>query len=353
MRTDLLALLACPQCRGDLTLFTLGSTDTEQVESGSLQCASCDMSYEIIRGIPRFEPEEIAGEIAAHFSQEFSALAERDRDMDPPDVLRYFFYSRSGIAPDIYEAVPGDPYRTSLPPGTENFQPTVRYLKDKVCLDAGCGPGRFTRVAAQEGAARVVGLELGHHVERAARRCKDLTNVDFVQGSVLRPPFKRECFHYIYSLGVLHHTPDPSRSFNELSRLLARGGGLSVWVYPKQYWGGPVREPVSKLIHAALSRIGPRNAFRVCKWVLLPVGRVQRFLARRRWTKLLASPLFILNIPRHPDDDVMLATIFDYFASPLISTHSYEEVRGWFERNGLGSLRQIPIPVGYFGQRDA
>src|SRR3954451_16468177 len=82
-------------------------------------------------------------------------------------------------------------------------------LDDAVVLDAGCGMGRYLRIAAESRARLIVGLD----VSQAVRAARDLTagrsNVAVVQGDLLRPPFAPRSFDSIYSLGVIDHTPDP------------------------------------------------------------------------------------------------------------------------------------------------
>ena len=44
-------------------------------------------------------------------------------------------------------------------------------------------------------------------------------------------PFAPESFDYIYSIGVLHHTPDCEQAFKGLPRLLKPGGRIAIWLY--------------------------------------------------------------------------------------------------------------------------
>src|SRR6266478_9865340 len=55
-------------------------------------------------------------------------------------------------------------------------------------LDAGCGMGRYLRVAAEPG-ARVVGIDLSQAVQAARELTADLPGVAVVRGDLLRPPF--------------------------------------------------------------------------------------------------------------------------------------------------------------------
>ncbi len=57
MKPDLLEILCCPVCRGDLTLTKTRSDKTEILE-GKLSCAKCGVDYPIEDGIPNLLPPE-------------------------------------------------------------------------------------------------------------------------------------------------------------------------------------------------------------------------------------------------------------------------------------------------------
>ncbi len=232
------------------------------------------------------------------------------------------------------------------------YTPDWGAVAGKTVLEGGCGPGRFLPLLAAH-ADRVVALELGSHVDRAAERCRHLPNVDLVQGSVLAPPFKPGTFDLVYSLGVLHHTEQPERGARALASLVADDGQLSVWVYGPDYWGSGVRRLTGRTVHAYLRRRDPESAYRACRRWLYPLGRLQARAARRRWTKIAFAPIFILGVPRHPVPEVMMATIFDYFAAPIISTHTTAEVRGWLEGQGFSELTALPVPTSVRATKSA
>ena len=61
-------ILACPMCKGPLTL-TIDAADDVEVITGSLHCAACNERYPIADGIPNLLPpaqrEAMAREQAA------------------------------------------------------------------------------------------------------------------------------------------------------------------------------------------------------------------------------------------------------------------------------------------------
>jgi ubiquinone/menaquinone biosynthesis C-methylase UbiE len=47
----------------------------------------------------------------------------------------------------------------------------------------------------------------------------------------MNPPFKKSIFDFVFSSGVLHHTPNTKKSFLGLSKLVKKGGRYWVWLY--------------------------------------------------------------------------------------------------------------------------
>lgn len=70
MRTDLLDILACPVCRGALTLEaeTIApddAPDAGEVLTGTLVCSGCPEAYPISDGIPNLLPPDLRDAEAA------------------------------------------------------------------------------------------------------------------------------------------------------------------------------------------------------------------------------------------------------------------------------------------------
>lgn len=347
MNLRLLEILACPDCKADLALESGLDPDATIIENGTLRCLGCGRLFFISGGIPRLLPRDDAASSAQSFELEFASRTGTDEDLGEDALNEFLLYSRTGWDPGALHAL-GDLYPTHVP---ESYVADGSALSGRVVLDAGCGPGRFLRLIARH-AKLVVGLELGAHVERARRRCADLENVEVVQGSVLRPPFRVGSFDFVCSIGVLHHTPDPREGCARLAALLQPGGQLSVWVYPPGYWGGRFRGPANRLLHRSLQTVPTRLATWICVTVLFRLGQLQRLAATSGVTKIALAPLFLISVPRHPNSEVMKTTIVDYFLPSIISTHSKDEVTSWLERAGLEDVRHLPVPSSATGRRD-
>lgn len=57
MKPDLLEILRCPVCRGELTLLASRTEGTEILE-GKLVCGTCRVDYPIADGIPDLLPPD-------------------------------------------------------------------------------------------------------------------------------------------------------------------------------------------------------------------------------------------------------------------------------------------------------
>ena len=58
MKQDLMDILVCPLCKGELTLG-VDSQDGDEIVSGSLHCAACDEAYPVEDGIPNLLPPDL------------------------------------------------------------------------------------------------------------------------------------------------------------------------------------------------------------------------------------------------------------------------------------------------------
>jgi len=102
------------------------------------------------------------------------------------------------------------------------------WFKDKVCLDAGCGSGRYVQAMLDLNAKEVVGLDFNPKI--AQERIND-PKAKIIQGDIREVPYPDEYFDFVCCNGVLHHTENPKEIIKELSRVLKQGGHLFLYVF--------------------------------------------------------------------------------------------------------------------------
>ena len=132
-----------------------------------------------------------------------------------------------------------------------------------------------------QGSSHAAGGELGcardHRCrfERRRGNCfaatRKLENAHIVQADIYQLPFARE-FDYAFSIGVLHHLPDPRAGFRSLAGKVKAGGSLSAWVYGAENneWITPLRRSAARGFQ--LADRSPRlvAAFKVARGVAVP-----------------------------------------------------------------------------------
>jgi uncharacterized protein YbaR (Trm112 family) len=201
MKHSLLELLCCPECKADLQLTEASEVDGE-VESGSLVCAGCKRTYPIVDHVPRFVPAE---NYASSFGFQWNRFRKVQLDSHTGQSISHERFLR---------------------------QTGWNDLSGKLVLDAGCGAGRFAEVALALGAT-LVAVDYSSAVDACWQNLGDQSNIDVIQADIYELPFYSGQFEYIYSLGVLQHTPDVKRAFMALPEQLAAGGRLVVDLYMK------------------------------------------------------------------------------------------------------------------------
>jgi SAM-dependent methyltransferase len=214
-------------------------------------------------------------------------------------------------------------------------------VEAKVVLDAGCGMGRYLRIAGESPARLIIGLDVSGAVAAAGELTAELPHVAVIRGDLLRPCFAPESFDLIYSLGVLDHTPDPRAAFLALARLLKPGGQIAIWVYPRER---PIVEWIMNLQRAVSTRMPLGLLEPLCRWSAPIGGLKRRLMSSRRWFIQrigVAFHLATIGVSMHPDPEVRVCDTLDWYAPKYLSRHTAEEVRGWFAEAGLTGVRDL------------
>ncbi len=95
-------------------------------------------------------------------------------------------------------------------------------------LDIGCGPGHLAQCLAQHHPeAQVIGGDLDAAQVKIARR-RTAPNLQFLQEDVRQMTFPAKHFDLVVTSESFHHWTDPTRSVEEVARVLRPGG--SFWI---------------------------------------------------------------------------------------------------------------------------
>jgi ubiquinone/menaquinone biosynthesis C-methylase UbiE len=102
-------------------------------------------------------------------------------------------------------------------------------------LEIGCGMGTMIMNWAQQG-ARITAVDLNPvSVLQCTRRLEMLgCRGTIAQADANSLPFADQSFDYVYSWGVLHHSPGLERSIREFFRVLRTNGGFGIMLYNRR-----------------------------------------------------------------------------------------------------------------------
>ncbi len=103
-------------------------------------------------------------------------------------------------------------------------------LAGKICLDAGCGPGRWTYAIQQLGAKKVDSFDISSEAIKLCKKINPNAHLDDILA--LKP---NPVYDFVLSWGVLHHNRNTREAFAKVSSQVKRGGMLHIMVYNKKF----------------------------------------------------------------------------------------------------------------------
>lgn len=215
----------------------------------------------------------------------------------------------------------------------------------KTILDAGCGIGRETiRLAKANPQAIIYGVDLSHSAIKQAEQNKQhqqISNVFFSQADITQLAFKDD-FDFIFSEGVLHHTPNTKDALASLLTHLKPGGEIAFYVYHKK---PPIHEWVDDYIRERLQHVSLEEAWSEME----SLTHISRDLSESAQTLTLSKDFDLLGLKsgRYPlqrwiyqnvfkcfwnnalsfQENVMVN--FDWYLPPYAWRHTEEDVLGW------------------------
>ena len=210
-------------------------------------------------------------------------------------------------------------------------------------LDAGTGAGRDAANFAENSPALVFGVDTSREALEVARREVTHERVEFVHADINRLPFPDEFFDFVNCDQVIHHTPDPQVTFENLGRKLKPGGRICCYVYKKK---ALIRECTDDEVRRRISGLPITEALKVCEGIT----HLGRTLANLNVTIDIEEDIPVLGISRGKVDlqrffhwNVMKCfwnEEFDFFTNNIINFDWYhpeycfrfepDEFRAWF-----------------------
>jgi ubiquinone/menaquinone biosynthesis C-methylase UbiE len=284
--------LRCPECRGRLT-----------VSGDTLSCGA--HQFPVRDGVPRFVRDD---SYVGNFSFEWQIHKRTQFDDAQRQESEETFRLKTGFTPEL--------------------------LRGKRVLDVGVGAGRFADVAARWG-AEVVGIDLSYAVESARENLERYASAQVIQANIFSLPFTDESFDFVFSIGVLHHTPDCQGAFAALPRLVRPGGQIAIWLY--NAYADNLR--VNAMYRRLARQLPPRVLYGLC-YLAVPGYYVYQVPVLR---SLMHHLLPVVSMHSNPRWRVL--DTYDWYSPLYQSRHTYREVYEWFRDAGLVDIEPLVEPV--------
>lgn len=124
---------------------------------------------------------------------------------------------------------------------------------DKDVLEAGCGGGQHSQFVSEK-ARHLTSIDL-NTTDLARQRNKDAKNIDFKEDDIAKMDLKKQ-FDIVFCIGVIHHTDNPTLTFDNLYRHVKPGGRIIIWTYSSEgnFLVEYGVEPVRKVFLRKMSR---------------------------------------------------------------------------------------------------
>ncbi|MFN0053886.1 MAG: class I SAM-dependent methyltransferase [Planctomycetales bacterium] len=284
MTTDLVAApYRCPQSGHALS----------HAESAEILQCPCGLTWPVVQEIPRFVSQAHLASFGTQWNKYEVAHPAEDRAT---------FQAKTGMNLDA--------------------------LRGLRVLDAGCGGGRYSKVAGEAG-AEVFGADHSTAVDKAASLCAHLPSVRFVQADLKHLPFEPESFDFVFSIGVMHHDVRTRDVFEAVARMVRPGGLYAVWLYRRNQWW---QEWLNNVVRRRTTRMPTATLERWC-WLGARLGGLP--IVNQTLNK-------VLNFSAHPNPSNRMCDTFDWYAPTYQHHHTLDELTGWFEAAGFDELRVLP-----------
>lgn len=318
MKREYLEYLACPKC-GSETLHLEAEVDTERVKEGSLVCPGCSSVYPIENYIPRFSRST---HYADSFGPQWRTFARSQLDTERTLESEIRFDSEIGWDEE--------------------------QLAGKTVVEFGSGAGRFVDIVSRRNAGLVIGLDATDAVDAAQETLGDRGNILFVQGDIFNAPIRKFSVDFAYSVGVLHHTPDPEEGFRILTNTVKPPGKVAVSLYEISLYARPNRNSLKVLsiellwalnlwrcefFRAITSRLPDNWFLAYCKTVVPVLHYINKIPVLRYLRYLLPSTCY-----RHLPVIWSMVDTHDTYATKIVHQYRGKDVFQWFLKEGIGDI---------------
>lgn len=314
--------LMCPTCCGVLRLKD--ATTEPKIESGMLTCSTCERTYPIVRGIPRF--------------------------VDNSHYTKAFGYQWLQHAKTQYDSF------TRMPVSENRIRIETKWLEEtpgERILEVGSGSGRFTEQLLKK-KAFIVSFDASIAVEANYASHGANPNVLIVQADIRNLPFPKGSFDKMVCIGVLQHTPNPKETIGLITHMVKPGGSCVMDIYRRHRWYRQMWN-TRYWVRPFVKNADPEKLYAYCKKYVTFMWPLARRITRLPFgrsinQKMLIPELITSSKYKKFSDDLhrewAILHLFDWL-NPTYDQPQYKETfHTWLTEAGL---MNVETNFGYGG----
>ena len=213
-------------------------------------------------------------------------------------------------------------------------------FNNKIVLDAGCGNGRFSDLVSESNLKQLVIADVSDGIFAAKKKIQNKSlNLLAIKGDLNEIPFKREAFDIIYSWGVIHHTPHPKFTFNNISKFCKVNGKFGIYVYKQN--------PDYSYNNMHLRFLSILRQY----LIIQPLRFISQFLSEKNVIRLF-KPIYLIEkffnygvVGCHTNSSNnkfekkhYFRVVIDRFKTKHASEHQEQEIVSWYKENQFNDL---------------
>ena len=208
-------------------------------------------------------------------------------------------------------------------------------LDKKLFLDAGCGDGEYGSEIAKNNPRTLVFLtDISEGVKYTREKTKSYENSIVIQCDLMKPPFKDSTFDFIWSDGVLHHTPNTFSAFSSVEKLLKKGGKFYAWFYPnytKSYYLLARDLLIKPYIFPPSVKYLLSILLSIPYWIFCKIFNLYKVIFNPKTKHLLKKRTFLS----------IAFSLYDSISPTYQFRHSKEEVKNWYIKKGYEKIKIV------------
>lgn len=234
-------------------------------------------------------------------------LGDSDRFHASMNQTRSSFDTQWDILPEGAHLATDDAFVANASRLIETYtQLPAEWFKGKTVLDAGCGNGRWAYAFSRLGAHVTAVDQSDHGLQNVRRLCESYSGFRHRAVNLLEPlPFDDQ-FDLVWSYGVLHHTGDTKRAFDNILPAVKPDGAMFLMLY-----GEPTRPG--------------------------EYAEINTYVQHRRATVTMSFAEKVAYLKKiYPDE--LVHGYFDAISPAINDLYRYDEILDWLHLAGFSKV---------------